>query len=52
MNFRMLSMLTLVLIYSKLGGFSGIGNRKMSLSLFAAFASSEPQNAFFIADLP
>ena len=52
MNFNILSMVTLVRMYSKAGGFSGIGSRKISLSLFAALASSDPQKAFLIADLP
>jgi hypothetical protein len=41
-KFKIISSVTLVLIYSKSGGFSGIGKRKMSLSLLAALASSDP----------
>jgi hypothetical protein len=39
-------------MYLNSGGFSGIGNKNMSLSLFAAFASSAPQNPFLTASLP
>ena len=52
MNFRIFSTVTFVLTYAKAGGFSGIGSKKMSLSLLAALASSDPQKAFFIMSFP
>ena len=52
MNLRMLSMVTLVLTYSNAGGLSGIGSKKISLSLFAALASFDPQKAFLTMSLP
>ena len=52
MNFKILSMETLVLMYQNTGGFSGIGSKNTSLSLLAALASSLPQNPFLIVSLP
>jgi len=49
---RIISIVTFVLMYSKSGGFSGIGNRKISRSLFAALASSDPWKPFLIKSTP
>ena len=51
-NFRILSIVTFVLMYLNSGGFSGIGNKNTSLSLLADFASSDPQKPFLIASFP
>jgi hypothetical protein len=52
MNLRIFSTVTFVLMYEKAGGFSGIGRMKISLSLLADLASSEPQKAFLTMSLP
>jgi hypothetical protein len=47
-NFKIIDIVTLVVLYSKSGGRSGIGNKKMSRSLLAALSSSLAWNAFLI----
>lgn len=52
MNFKTISREILVVMYSNSGGLSGMGKRKMSLSLFAALSSSAPWNPFLIMSVP
>jgi hypothetical protein len=51
-NLRIMSKGILVVMYSNSGGLSGIGNKKISLSLLAALSSSEPWNPFLIKSVP